>query len=344
MSNLADLFDVSDVETKALEVPVTGGNFGKDYFKPSPKDGKGGVYEAVVRFIPYLKDKDKTIVKKHEVYLEHPDGKSKSVYSYRSIGKADECPIVRAYFDLKKQFDKTKDASIEAKMKKLVQREKWWVLVQILEDNNKPENVGKIMVWNIGNTLINKIQEEMNTNGSKKGRNVFDIFKGRLMNVKVGTKKDYPNYDLCSFERADEFNFPVYIGEGGKELEVTPDNAKQTKLYADFLLANSPDMTLFEFKEWDEETSKFVNDCIQAFFGNYSSSGTIRSSVTITDDEDDDFSPKPAATQKKKQAVIVDDEEELINPKITSKKAKPVVSLDDEDFDDFDIDGFDDED
>jgi hypothetical protein len=324
MSSVKDMFDVSSIEVNST---TTSSGSGADFFKPSPDNGKQGVYEAVVRFVPYLKDKECSIIKKHETFLTHPNGTRKSVYSYRSIGQSDSCPIVKAW----REMNGSKDASINERKKDFEQKEKWWCLVQILQDNNKPETVGKVMIWNFGWTLIKKIQDQMGGSSSgMKSRNPFDVINGRPMRVKVIKKAGYPEYSGCEFKSADDFDIPLYLGEGGQELS---NNGEDLKKYGEYLLANSPDITKFKFKEWDDETRTFVEECIQSTLNGTVNSGNIKSSMTINDDDDDYTPPKKTTTPKKDKGA-----DDLIKGATVSKK-KEVDDFDiDDDMDDIDYD------
>lgn len=328
MSFSNDMWDVSTISVQS-EQPA---GSGADFFSPKPEKGKQGVYEAVVRFVPFLKDKDYSIIKKHETYLTHPNGTRKGVYSYRSIGAQERCPIVKTYWEL----HNSKDASINEQKKKFEQKEKWWCLIQILQDDNDPTSVGKIKVWNFGWTIIKKIQDQTS---SKKPRNPFDVINGRPMRVKVITKAGYPEYSGCEFQPADDFDIPVYLGENGEGLDVS--NAKDLQKYGQFLMDNSPDITKFKFKEWDEETTTFVNECIDATLTGKVNVGNIKSSMRIDDEEEEIIttSKKSAPPKRDKNA------EDLVNVNVSKKTTTKTASIDDdisdEDFDfsdeDFDI-------
>lgn len=90
--------------------------------------------------------------------------------------------------------------------------ESQWVLVQILEDENQPELVGKIMVWKLPKAIFNKMTAKMNPSPESKKSPVpvMDYLIGLPLDLDVAPGPDDPkaperkqreiNYDLCDFD------------------------------------------------------------------------------------------------------------------------------------------------
>jgi hypothetical protein len=256
-TNAADLFDVSDVDMSNND---KGGS--NQMFKPDPDKGIQGVWKGTVRFLPNLRDKANSMITKYEIWLENPmTGDKKQIDTLRTIGKGKECPITKTYWHLKEN----KDASLQVKHKDWSQSPKYYTLVQILDDKQNPDNVGKIMVWKFGSKVKPKI-DEAEKPAVGKPRKPIDIKEGWPMYIEVPTVGGWPNYDKCRFVNPEELDFPTYLGPNGEALDINNNEDLQT--YANYLLEESPDLSRFSFKEWTQETRDFIDECIQATYGN----------------------------------------------------------------------------
>lgn len=272
MANAQDLLDVSDYNYTENKSSTT------KYYKPSPDSGINGVYKAVVRFVPYVKSKEHSLITKYETYLKDPEtGTGKYVDSYRTINE--KCPIQDAFFTCYH----SKDASIEQHKDEFSQRQQHYANVQILQDPNKPENVGKIMTWKFGKKIHDQIEAEENPGPGKRKRKPFDVFEGRPFSIEIYKKGDWPNYDRCKFISADDLiDCPSYLGPNGQELDVNRDNPEDVKVYAEYILENSPDITVNAFKPWDDETKDYVTRVINTLLNNEGSS-QIKASMTVNE-------------------------------------------------------------
>lgn len=234
-------------------------------FSPKPDNGKDGIYKAVVRFIPWHKDVKNSIRKKYSYFLEDPaTGDKKMVDCPSNLGKKS---ILKDTWSKLYNSNSASDKKMAEKFKRSL---KCASLVQIIKDENAPENVGKIMVWTFGVKIYDKINNEMHPEIGKP-HIPYDLFEGKLFwvnvhEVTVGQQK-FPNYDNCKFL---EERVPISIDE--KPMEKTPEDMKKIK---EFLETHSPDLTAYDSKEWDENTTNFVNDVIK----NTIPSGRILSNI-----------------------------------------------------------------
>ena len=97
MSNLTDFdsfFNAKPVVQEQQPTQLT-------EFRPNPKKGQNGVFEAVVRFLPNPKDPaNKSIITKYCAYLTHPVSQVKmSIDCPSTIGQQD--PIQNTFFALR---------------------------------------------------------------------------------------------------------------------------------------------------------------------------------------------------------------------------------------------------
>jgi hypothetical protein len=254
MNDLNDIFNLSLDDFKEEKK--------KSYstFKPEANSGKDGVYKAVVKFVPWHKDVKKSIMKKWSTWMVNPaDNSGKSVDCPSTIGKKS---IIQ---DLYWKFKKSDSVAEQKLAENFSRREKYASLVQIVKDDNNPDNVGKIMVWSYGSKIYNKLQAELKPEYGKP-HNPFDLFESKPFIVHVTKVAGYNNYDNCKF--AEERTAIVIDGD---TMSKTQKDMEIIKNY----LNESPDLSLYDYQEWTAETEAFVNDVI----ANVVPSGRIQSEL-----------------------------------------------------------------
>jgi hypothetical protein len=241
MENLNDIFNLSLDDFKEPEKRPT------SIFKPDANNGKDGVYKAVVRFLPWHKDVKKSIMKKWSCWLTNPaTDESKMVDCPSTVGQKS---ILQ---DLFWKFKKSDSVAEQKLADNFSRRQRFAALVQIIKDDNSPENVGKIMVWPFGVKIYNKLQAEMKPEFGKP-HIPFDLFEGKPFLVHISKVAGYNNYDNCRF--LDE-KMPVSIE--GKAVEKTQDDLTKIKAF----LETSPDLASYDYQDWDQSTEEFVNAVI----------------------------------------------------------------------------------
>jgi len=246
MENLNDIFNLSVDDFKETEKPASGS--GRNNFKPEAKAGKDGVYKAVVRFLPWHKDVKKSVMKKWSCWMTNPGtNESKMVDCPSTIGQKS---ILQDLFWKYKKSDSVAEQKLADNFSR---RQRFASLVQILKDDNNPDNVGKIMVWPYGIKIYNKLQAEMKPEFGKP-HIPFDLFEGKPFLVHVTLVAGFNNYDNSRF--LDE-KVPVTVN--GVKMEKTQESLGAIKAF----LETSPDLGAYDFQEWDQATEDFVNDVIR---------------------------------------------------------------------------------
>lgn len=244
MNDLNDIFNLSIDDFKESEKKSSSAAL----FKPEASAGRDGVYKAVIRFLPWHKDVKKSIMKKWSTWLVNPaTGSGKIVDCPSTIGK--KSIIQELYW----KFKKSNSVAEQKIAENFSRREKHASLVQIIKDDNNPGNVGKIMVWSYGSKIYNKIQAELKPEYGKP-HNPFDLFEGKPFIVNVSKVAGYNNYDNCKF--ADE-KTPIEINGS-----VMKKDEKSNKIIIDYLTNESPDLSIYDYQEWNEDTEKFVQEVI----------------------------------------------------------------------------------
>ena len=268
MSNasLAGLFNPQSV----VEAPTASRNV--DEYKVNFKDGKGGIYESVVRFIPNVADPTKCIMAKQISWVKNPVTQ-KGIYvdDPRSVGEFS--PIVDMFFKCRN----TNNAQIQEFGKAhLSTKQQYAALVQIIQDENHPELVGKIKVLRFGKKVWDKLHnEEHPTMGQ--GYNPFHPIYGRYFHIKCVSQSGFNNFEQSSFidnRNAQGISTTGFYYEDpaypGQMVPVTENSNQQA--VADWLAANSPDLSKYDYQPWTAEQQTFVNEVL-AIIGNYLQGG-----------------------------------------------------------------------
>ena len=178
-------------------------------YRTNPKDSKAedGHYRSKLRVIYNPNDIKQSIVKQATYAMNDQDG----FFMVKSaLANGDRnCPIFKAWKKLWFSGDETKKAWARQMFDK---SESQWVLVQVIEDENRPEMVGQIKVMKLPKAIYVKLEALMNPSPESKKTPVpvMDYIFGRVLEMDVTPGPDDPQhperknreikYDLCSFE------------------------------------------------------------------------------------------------------------------------------------------------
>jgi len=237
-------------------------------FRPNPKKGQGGVFEAVVRFLPNPKDPaNKSIITKYYAYITHPATQVKrNIDCPSTVGQPD--PIQNTFFALRNSANPVLQENAKEFSRKLQSAS----LVQVISCKSDPSLVNKILVWKYGVKIADKINAEMNPPMGE-GRNPFNLFTGRPFAVTVKEVSGFPNYDACNF-----FDLPleqsgmriiVNNAQGQPQVAVVTSSTIATEqgkaAVFNYLKENAPDTDKYEYHSWTAEETEFVNECIRIY-------------------------------------------------------------------------------
>lgn len=165
-----------------------------------------GVYRSKVKILLNPVNPKDTIVNSARYWLASADG-SRQVRSSLSIGDK-SCPIFRGWKTLWFSGD---DAQKERAKQLFNKTEQMWVLVQVLEDDNRPELVGKILIWKLPRDVYEKFEKLSNPspNSKTKPYPITDYVIGKELEIEVQPGPSDPgnpsrrqreiSYSLCDF-------------------------------------------------------------------------------------------------------------------------------------------------
>jgi len=247
MSNL----DIFNLDAEAFVTPTAKQGGGKDleFYKPYPEDGKDGVYKALMRFVPNPANPAKSKIHKYYVYLNDPiSGNAFSADCPSTVGKRS---ILK---DLFWKLKNSHSAADQELAKKFSRKEDYYSLVQIVQDKNKPELEGKIMIFKFGKKLNELIEAQLQPEYGEPS-NPFDLFEGKLFAVQVRKVGEWNNYDLCSF-----VGEKCSIQVNGKSMNKNQDDMNTI---LEYLNEGPKNLTSFDYKDWDDEMTEKIMSVIK---------------------------------------------------------------------------------
>ena len=124
------------------------------------KDKKKG-YRSVVRFLPNLTKEGKvgqSAIEKITHYVDIKNAKELSGWFDSPKNFNEKCPLTDLYYTMQN----SKNAILQERSKALKYSKKYYSYVLVIEDEQQPETVGKIMIFQYGKTIKDKIQAERN--------------------------------------------------------------------------------------------------------------------------------------------------------------------------------------
>lgn len=219
--------------------------------------GKAGVYQSIIRFIPWHKNPTNSIIEKWVSWLVDPiTQRGRFVDCPSSIGK--QSLLQDMYWKLKKSesVQEQKKADIFSR------RHNFATLIQVIKDENQPELEGKILVYRFGKKLWEKVNAELKPIMGEP-HNPFDILNGKAFHLIITKVSGFNNYDQSKF--LDKIIPLCMIDDKGK-LQPIDANTDKKAVYK-YLVENSPDLNKYGYKEWDQDTYDYVNGVIAAVTG-----------------------------------------------------------------------------
>ena len=272
------------------------------------KDKKKG-YKSVVRFLPNLTKEGKvgqSAIEKITHYVDIKNVKELSGWFDSPKNFNEKCALTDLYYNM----INSKNAILQEKAKCLKYSKKYYSYVLILEDEQQPELVGKLMIFQYGKTIRDKILAEKNGEISGVSCNVFDLSAGKdfVLSVKEIQTGDetYPDYKNSAF-RPETTSLPIYIeGKGFKNAPLVDGkiDPKVQSTIKEFLMKRDHELEEFSPKKLSDEEQGKINEIINYLTGKATSSfkkevspsssdfdfeESFSSTTVSTEDDEDDF-------------------------------------------------------
>ncbi len=250
--------DIFSVNLEDFNAPSTSSSPSKDFlFKPDPNQAKDKVYSAVIRPVYWLGNPNgfnpkSNFIEKKTFYLKNDADQGGYFDSAASIGE--KCPAMDVFFKLKK--DGKTDQRSDDLANDIRPKSSYFYLVYIEKDLINPDNDGKLMVWKAPIQVHKLINSKINLDEKaiklgKKPEDVFSPLTGRNLEVNVGIKGGFWNYDGCEWQEARSLN---YKGE--------KFNADHKKEFVDFITAGNEMMNTYAYVPMDADRKELLLDII----------------------------------------------------------------------------------
>jgi hypothetical protein len=252
------------------------------------KDKKKG-YKSTVRFLPNLTKDGKVgqaAIEKITHYVDIKQAKELSGWFDSAKNFNEKCALTDLYYTMVN----SKNAILVEKAKCLKYSKKYYSYVLIIEDEQQPELVGKIMIFQYGKTIKDKISAEKNGEISGVPCNVFDLSAGKdfvllVKEIQTGDET-YPDYKNSSFKEVS--SLPVFIeGKGFKNVPLTDGkvDVKAQSMIKDFLMKRDHELEEFSPKRLSEDQQSKINE-IAAYLTGKASANFPKKEVPSSDDFD----------------------------------------------------------
>jgi hypothetical protein len=254
MAQLDEIFSKVGVKP---ESPVQ-----NDVYKVNPSDGKNGEYNSIIRFIPYYANPAKCTMQKYVAYVKNPVlGKGMYIDDPRTIGA--DSPITSMFFQL---YNSKIERYMNFAKEHLSSTMQYASLVQIIRDEQHPEYEGRIMVFRYGKKLYDKIYHEQYPKFGE-GINPFHPIYGRYFYLTCTKQGKFNNFEQSSFndnrDASGRNASGMYIKDAASNQMVMVTEQTNQQAVLDYLTANSPDLSKYDYHPMTEEQNQFLNETIK---------------------------------------------------------------------------------
>jgi len=276
-------------------------------------DKKKG-YRARIRFLPNL-TKDRKLgqaaIEKITHYVDIKSDKALSGWFDSPKNFNEKCPLTDLYYQLKN----SKNAVLIEKAECLKYSKKYYSYVLVIEDEHQPELVGKIMVFQYGKQIRDKIQSEKNGEITGESCNVFRLEDGKDFVLSVKEKligeTSVPDYTNSMF-MPERSSLPIYSEDRGVFKNVPLVDGKidprvqQTVM--DFLLKRDHELEDYAAKKLTDEEHDKINQ-ITNFLTGKSSVSFAKQNKPTSDDFDFEETFTETVPAAKKGSSFDDDDD-----------------------------------
>jgi hypothetical protein len=268
------------------------------FFEPTPEKGvtdqKTGAqnYTCVIKFLPNIYS-PKTPIEKKTIYHLPIIGAPGKVWWFESpLSVGERCPVLTAWLENRNSTD----ARTKANANQLNKKDKACAIIQVIKDNNCPDNNGKIFLfrltpgwdlWTILNSKVNPTKEEIDYGAVKE--NIFDIYSSNHMMLKCtkGSKGRDWSGSTWTTQKAGMF-IPGLGGNGRFLTEADRNNKEILAMALDLLKGENANIKKhFSYKPADAQTLERVQKTLNSMFID---KVEIKSAPAATE------TPDPAAT------------------------------------------------
>ena len=244
-----------------------------DIYKVSYKEGKGGVYTSIIRFIPWVQNPARCIVDKQVSWVKNEiSGKGMYIDDPRSIGEFS--PVTDMFF---KMYNTKVDRFVSYAKANLSSKQQYASLVQIIRDDQHPEYNGQIKVFLYGKKIWQKIYDQEHLPGVPPV-NPFHPIEGRCFYIRCIEQSGFNNFDQSMFMDKGTTSSAMWMPGPDNVMRQIDENTDQN-LVVEYLKTASPDLSKYEYQPWTAEQAKFVEEVLQ-ISNELLTTGTIQTNMS----------------------------------------------------------------
>ena len=322
MSDFNDLFNDETLDKKMsfLDDKKAVGKDGIYRVDLSKVSDKKSGYKATIRLLPNFTKEGKigpSAIEKTTHYVDLKQSPDLAGYydSPKNINPEtgqpfeDKCLLTDTYWSMKN----SKNAILHEKANALKYSRKYFSYCLVIEDEHQPDLVGKIMIFQYGKTIKDKIAQEKEGEISGEKCNIFSLTSGKDLRLIVKEVQDdkgntMPDYRMCQFKSSVT---PVSIANKAGELKSVPleDGKIPTEMQEkvkDFLLSREVEIDDFAPKALTSEQKQKINQIIAQLTGKSTGADMNTMSNEATED---DFSFDDASEDSTDSSSESDDDD-----------------------------------
>jgi hypothetical protein len=292
MKTQKNSFDKLNAQLQKLNGNQAKQTYGDDRIWKPQVDKAGNGY-AVLRFLPAPDGEDMPFVRLWDHGFQGPGG----WYIENSLTSIGQDDPVSEYNSTLWNSGVDSDKEIARKQKR---RLKYFSNVYIVKDSAKPDNEGKVFLYQYGKKIFDKLNEAMNPQFEDETPvNPFDFWEGANFNLKIRNVEGYRNYDRSDFASAtplhtdDDELERIWKSQHSLQELVDPKNFKsyddlKTKLYRVLALDGGSHAPKTTAQEDEPTVMDFKPQFKEASAPERKTEDSSPSWAMTNDDEDDD--------------------------------------------------------
>ena len=232
-------------------------------YQPSADKGQSGVYRSIFRFVTWWQDPQHSFIDKWVCWLVDPvTNRGQIIDCPSSVGKPS--PLQDIFFKLRRSESIQDQKKSEIFSRKHV----YAAVIQIIKDDQNKEFEGKLLSYRFGKKIFEKIEAEKKPVIGDP-HEPFDLLDGKAFALVITKNAGFNNYDQSRFL---DKKIPLLLPTKEGKLQPINERTPRETVFA-FLKENSPDLTKYAYKEWDQEIHDYVNQVIVAVTGQVPSTG-----------------------------------------------------------------------
>lgn len=278
---------------------------GSSVYTPKPADGKNGVYTALIRPLPY---KGTEIISKDVFWVNNPKVGLRGFFDQ----SPKPCPLVKLYWDLKKNEDVRMQKKIGENFER---KEQNYCYAYVIKDPQRPDLEGKVVIWRFPRSIkklfdAQAIPSENDIAMGSEKCNVFNLFEGKDFMLKVSQKGEWPDYSESKFsDQKTSLKIKVHSnGDKNDYVQIERGNKEHMNLLMETVYnENLPDLTPFQWKAWTDEE----NEKIEKFIRTMRNNGSEDIEEIVSKGKESSKSSKPKKESEPKHESDSNEKDEL---------------------------------